>query len=433
MGSLRFPDRTLPRSHECSTSPGSIGFVHRCAAPVVSIVAGLLTILALAALPTTAAGAPPAPASAAPVAAASAASPASDEERDIDAVETEGPDVLNERARWFKSRRLGPDGEIPQDARNRALAQIEENIGKGILRGDPSRNIAGDGWSPIGPAPLLDGTYTFSGRITAIAIHPTNANIAYVGGAQGGVWKTADHGATWTPLTDTQKSLAIGAIAIDPTNPNVIYAGTGEANNSCDSYFGAGILKSTDGGATWTLIAATPFANSSISRIIVNPTNSSILLAANTSGAGGFVCYGVGATVGVWRSTNSGVTWTRVLGTTQTAVTSHTHDLVIDPSNSSILYAGVYQSGIWKSTNGGVSWTHLTTGLPAGSRRSERVQHPIPRQQSLHHRRLAERRARSPAFSGVSADGYQERGRLLQTARCGHHRRQDHLRLHHRI
>ena len=109
-------------------------------------------------------------------------------------------------------------------------------------------------WTAIGPAPLAitspaDANFNVSGRITAIAAHPTDANTIYIAAAGGGVWKTTNGGPTWTPLTDTQSTLSMGAIAISRSNPLVLYAGTGEANNSGDSNFGRGILRSTDGGS----------------------------------------------------------------------------------------------------------------------------------------------------------------------------------------
>src|SRR5206468_1988119 len=102
----------------------------------------------------------------------------------------------------------------------------------------------------------------------------------YVAAANGGVWKTTNHGNTWTPLTDNQATLHMGAIAIAPSNPNVIYAGTGEANGGMNSvnpylpstvYAGKGVLKSTDGGSNWVLLGASTFGRRSISKIIVDP------------------------------------------------------------------------------------------------------------------------------------------------------------------
>ena len=309
----------------------------------------------------------------APVCTAASAADAADRDGAAAAAgEKEGPELLLERARWFASRRAGRDGFVPIDGRNKALAELRANVAKGLLRPGPEQRIAGDGWAPIGPAPEYDATNgaSFSGRVTAIALHPSNPNVAYIGTAQGGVWKTADHGLTWTALTDTQASLAIGAIAVAPSNASVIYAGTGEGNQSCDSYFGAGILHSTDGGASWALVGQAPFASTSVTKLIVHPGNPNTLWAANAGGVGGFLCSGPaggGGTYGVWRSTDGGATWLQVLGASQIGFNTAVHDLAADPTNPNVIYAGVAGSGVWKTTNGGTGWTQLAGGLPAPS------------------------------------------------------------------
>ena len=115
-------------------------------------------------------------------------------------------------------------------------------------------------WTQIGPGPITNvgfdnrdgGMFDITGRINSIAVHPTNPNTIYIGAAAGGVWRSDDGGTTWNALTDTQCGLAMGSIAIDPVNPNIVYAGTGEANGNADAYLGCGVLRSTDGGITWT-------------------------------------------------------------------------------------------------------------------------------------------------------------------------------------
>jgi hypothetical protein len=102
-------------------------------------------------------------------------------------------------------------------------------------------------WKELGPAPLTVGN---GGRVGALAAHPTDATIYYVGGATGGVWKF--QGGTYTPLTDQMPFAPIGSIAVDPKNPNVIYAGSGEPNAAPHAFYGVGIYKSTDAGASWT-------------------------------------------------------------------------------------------------------------------------------------------------------------------------------------
>ncbi len=267
----------------------------------------------------------------------------------------EDTNEIIERMKWFRDVRKSKDGYIPFRARAQALEQLERNLRTGKLL--PQPQLPGT-WQAIGPEPLYDGIVPYSGRVTAIVVHPSNSNIAYLGGAQGGVWKTTDGGTTWVPLTDNQVSLASGALAIDPQDPNTIYVGTGEPNQSCDSYFGSGILKSTDGGTTWTVLGQSIFSGTSISKILVHPTQSNTLWVANTYGVGGFVCIAPAGTYGVWKSTDGGGTWTRTL------TIGSVSDLVINPFNANILYAGVPGVGIYKSTDGGNTWTQLGGGLP---------------------------------------------------------------------
>src|SRR5205814_6167649 len=122
-----------------------------------------------------------------------------------------------------------------------------------LLRSAPAAELApppsGPAWTALGPAPIPLGQ-TFggvevpvSGRISAIAVHPTNPSIVYVGAAQGGVYRSLDGGATWTPLMDNALTLAIGAIAIDPLNPSTVFVGTGEGDRSLDSFFGVGLYR----------------------------------------------------------------------------------------------------------------------------------------------------------------------------------------------
>ncbi|HEY6191355.1 MAG TPA: SBBP repeat-containing protein [Bacteroidota bacterium] len=131
------------------------------------------------------------------------------------------------------------------------------------------------GWQPIGPRSAIRNlstdpakTDTISGRMETVAIDPDNPQTVYIGAANGGVWKTTNGGTTWIAKTDTQKSLSSGALALDPCDYKTVYCGTGEAAYSADSYYGAGLLKSTDGGETWTRFTSVLPTNSYFSRII---------------------------------------------------------------------------------------------------------------------------------------------------------------------
>jgi uncharacterized protein (TIGR03437 family) len=257
-----------------------------------------------------------------------------------------------------------------------------------------------------------------SGRVSAMVVDPRDRNTVYASGAQGGVWKTTDGGNNWKPLTDDQPTLAIGSLALDPSNPDIIYAGTGEETFSPASppafggaFYGMGVLKSTDRGATWTLYNG-PFAGpfgptfydggARIGSLAVSPSNSQVILAAAD--------FHNPAKSGIYRSADGGVTWTLVLGgasgtealfnpsngsTTAWAALGDpkgntkngiyrsadgglTWALNFSPgsdagrirltisSNGSVLYAGVHSVstggalGIWKTSNGGSGWGHLT-------------------------------------------------------------------------
>ncbi len=272
-----------------------------------------------------------------------------------------------EREEAFFSQRAGRTG-IPRGAYLNALAQraaMPENK-EGVQAA----------WTPLGPAPIANGYQNSptSGRVTAIAADRADPNTIYVGGAQGGVWKTTDGGQSWTPLTDGQASLPIGSITIDPTNRSVVYAGTGEPNVSCDSYYGAGVLKSADGGASWTQLGASLFTGATIHRILVDPTNSNtVYLTAffgSTSSATG-ACGFPNANTGVYKSTNGGNNWTRILE-------GFPSDLAMDPSNAQTLYAANWGTslvnwGVYKSTNGGGTWTPVLLNTLFDYRTFDRV------------------------------------------------------------
>ena len=242
----------------------------------------------------------------------------------------------------------------------------------------PLSTIGTTSWRAIGPGPLFDpDNFSFfghyancSGRVTAIATDPTNANTYYICAAGGGVWKTTDAGTSFTPLTDNLPDLAMGAIAVAPSDANVIYVGTGEANFAGNSRYGVGVLKSTDGGSTWTVLTGpgNAFYRRAISKIVVDPTNSSTVY-LTIAGAG---LNGLGGNRGVWKSIDGGMNWTNTFATAGLSTASSDTDLVIDPSNPQTLYAAIGSTagsavnGVYKTTNGGASWS-LAGNFPVGS------------------------------------------------------------------
>ena len=169
----------------------------------------------------------------------------------------------------------------------------------------------GQVWTSLGPSQTTAyGGAT--GRVSAIACSPTNANIYFVAGADGGVWKSVNAGTSWTPLTDQMPTTAMGALLIDTSNENIIYAGTGEAAFANHSRPGEGIYRSLDGGATWQQFGAAEFGGRCISTMVMDATASPRIYAAVTR-AGGFPGpvaakghLGANGSRGVWMSANQG-------------------------------------------------------------------------------------------------------------------------------
>ncbi len=219
-------------------------------------------------------------------------------------------------------------------------------------------------WRQVGPA--LAG-----GRVAAVAGTPQDDKLYYVGTAGGGVWKSDNGAATWTPVFDGQAVSAIGAVAIDPTNENVVWVGTGESNPRNDVSYGDGLYKSTDGGKKWTRVGLEKTRH--ISRIAIDPKNPNHIVV----GALGDV-FGDSTDRGVYVTFDGGKTWTKSL---YAGVRSGASDIAINPADPNIVYAGIWEfrrqpwtftsggndDGLYKSSDGGRHFTKLTGGgLPAG-------------------------------------------------------------------
>jgi photosystem II stability/assembly factor-like uncharacterized protein len=217
-------------------------------------------------------------------------------------------------------------------------------------------------WRPIGPFR--------GGRTKAITGVPGDQNVFYMAPVNGGVWKTTDFGRTWIPIFDDQPTGSVGAIAVAPSNPNVIYVGSGEGLARPDLSVGDGIYKSIDAGKTWTHLGLRD--GQQIPYIIVDPRNPNRLFVAVLGHP-----YGPNEERGVYRSTDGGATFQKVLSKDENTGAS---DLEFDPKNPDIVYAclweqrqGPWENGAWagtsggifKSTDGGGTWRQLTRGLPA--------------------------------------------------------------------
>jgi len=227
--------------------------------------------------------------------------------------------------------------------------------------------------SPISPEVYAQLKYRYIGpegnRATSVAGVPGNPNIWYVGAASGGIFKSTDGGSHWDPIFDSEPVASIGSLAVAATDSNIVWAGTGESFIRSHISVGQGIYKSTDAGKTWSLMGLQKAGR--IGHVEIDPRNPDVVLACALGHA-----YGPQPERGVFRTADGGKTWDRVLFVDEKTGCS---DLGIDPNNSRILFAGMWQieihtwgrtsggpgSGLFKSTDGGVTWKRLEGhGLP---------------------------------------------------------------------
>ena len=211
------------------------------------------------------------------------------------------------------------------------------------------------------------------GRVLAVSGVRGEPDTFYFGAVAGGIWKTTDSGHTWKPIFDSQPTASIGALAVSTSEPNVIYVGTGEADMRSDISYGAGMYKSVDAGNTWTYLGLKDTRQ--IGRVLVDPKDSDIVLVA-ALGHG----FGPNAERGVYRTTDGGKNWTRVLSKDEN---TGAIDLAFDPDSSKTVYASLWNvrrppyntyapitgpgGGLYKSKDGGVTWKEISGhGLPTG-------------------------------------------------------------------
>ena len=260
-------------------------------------------------------------------------------------------------------------GDLLQFGHGRAAAMVMVMalMACGAARGqqyDPSL-FAEMKWRCIGPFR--------GGRTVAVTGVPGQPNVFYMAAVNGGVWKSTDYGEVWKPIFDSQPTGSIGAIAIAPSDPRIIYAGSGEGLQRPDLSVGDGIYKSADGGETWQHLGLRDAQQ--IPAILVDPRDASRIFVAALGHP-----YGPNEERGVFRSTDGGQTWQKVLYKDENTGAA---DLAFDPKNADTLYAALWAgrqapweiggsfngpgSGLYKSTDGGATWRQLARGLPTSA------------------------------------------------------------------
>jgi gliding motility-associated-like protein len=227
------------------------------------------------------------------------------------------------------------------DADNKLWDVVVPGLGPGSA---PCKNQGN--WKSIGPNSLPinnTGQMNGMGRVNAIALHPTDTNTMFIGSAAGGIWKSNDGGISWSVNSDSLPTLGVSAIAINPLNPSVMYFGSGDRD--AGDAAGFGVFKSSNAGSSWS-ISNNGMGNRKVAKLIIDPNNVNVLIAATDNG--------------IYRSTNAGANWT------QTFNGGFFKDLIFKPNNSKVVYA-TKDALFYRSIDNGVNWTNLSNGLPTNS------------------------------------------------------------------
>ncbi len=272
---------------------------------------------------------------------------------------------LNAQTQKPKSKGAAPAAALstPAAETTPAAAASGPNVDAAVLRGMKAR--------AIGPAVM-------GGRVSEIALDPNDPYTIYVGLGTGGIMKSGDNGGTWSGIFENESVAAIGAIAVAPSDSKVIWVGTGEANDRNSSSWGNGVYRSTDGGATWANVGLKE--SRVIARIVAHPTDPKTAWVAAVGDL-----WNPGGERGLYKTTDGGTTWKRVLAA-PAAYDSRTGcgEVALDPTDPNVLYAVLYArhrtpwsfasgptltdgkeiGGIFKSSDGGGTWRKLEKGLP---------------------------------------------------------------------
>ncbi len=277
----------------------------------------------------------------------------------------EGDSVSLKRERWMVGQRMFPSSQIPPDGLTKAIDQRDKLRQQQGFFVQHQKNGSSASifpiWSSLGPTPGNYGGFHISGRCNFVKYDPVNPNIIYLGTANGGLWKSFDNGTTWIPLTDTLKSLSSGAIEIDGVN-NIIYYGTGELNYFTYCYYGYGLYKSTDRGLSFHNTIGLP-SPCYIGAIAIKPNERNVVLAAVGSNY-----VNIQWKAGLYKSTDYGETWTRIVPPSNVQGRTCT-DIAFSPDGSKVYIVGPpnlnspypYDNGVGFqiSNDGGISFSQV--------------------------------------------------------------------------
>jgi hypothetical protein len=246
------------------------------------------------------------------------------------------------RWEWFMAPRVSPTGELPDP-----MIAYNENKKFQSQSNDRMKHIANitSNWTCLGPTsvPAANSGQHGAGRINCMTVNPHNANTIYVGSPAGGFWKSYNGGTSWITTTDHNATLGVSDIVVNPNDTNIVYIATGDTDAN-DTY-SAGVLKSYDGGMTWTTTGLNWQLSQSrtISRILIKPDSTNVMIAATSSG--------------IMRSIDSGSTWSTVLNVVSMC------GVELKPGDSKVVYACSHDH-YYRSTNGGLSFSYISSGLP---------------------------------------------------------------------
>ncbi len=249
--------------------------------------------------------------------------------------------------RWeYKMERyVNADGKIQN------FSRLNWDVSTKLNSENPPVRIAAGDWTNLGPSSYTNGSSGYNGglgRVNVIAFHPTDSDIIYVGVPAGGLWKTTDGGTSWSPMSDVLASLGVSGIAVDHTTPSTVYILTGDGDGGQTKSIG--VMKSTDGGGTWTSTglswSVTSFHKGY--KLLMHPTTSSTMFAATT--------------IGLLKTTDSWATWT-------TEISGSFRDIEFKPGDPTTVYA-CKKDTFYRSTDTGATWTLISSGLPTGESRA---------------------------------------------------------------